>query len=118
MIKAIVFACFASAVAIGPSHAQVASGLPGAPFNGSLSNNTPLAFGMAADEAARALGTTIAYVSGRPGNEIYLAIRDVGGSGFFDRRDRLYLQFRRGRLTGWKGDWGRNWMWHQQPTNG
>jgi hypothetical protein len=25
--------------------------------------------------------------------------------------DRLYLQFRRGRLTGWKGDWGHHWMW-------
>ena len=24
---------------------------------------------------------------------------------------RLFLQFRNGRLSGWKGDWGRNWMW-------
>jgi hypothetical protein len=61
--------------------------------------------------AANSLQTRLTYVSGRPGNEIYLALREVGGSGFFDRRDRLYLQFRHGRLTGWKGDWGRNWMW-------
>jgi hypothetical protein len=25
--------------------------------------------------------------------------------------DRLFLQFRGGRLAGWKGDWGHNWMW-------
>jgi len=82
-----------------------------APFTATLSNNTPLAFGMATSDAESALGVPLTYVSGRPGNEIYLAFRDVGGSGFFDRRDRLYLQFRKGRLTGWKGDWGRNWMW-------
>jgi hypothetical protein len=29
----------------------------------------------------------------------------------FPNRHRLYLQFRKGRLAGWKGDWGRNWMW-------
>jgi hypothetical protein len=81
------------------------------PFNATLSNNTPLTFGMPADAAARALGVPLAWVSGRRGNEIYLAIREIGGSGFFDRRDRLFLQFRQGRLTGWKGDWGRNWMW-------
>jgi hypothetical protein len=111
MNKAIVLACCLSALGAGPSCAQFAARMPAVPFNGTLSNNTPLAFGMAADEAARALGTTLAYVSGRPGNEIYLAIRDVGGGGFFERRDRLYLQFRRSRLTGWKGDWGHRWMW-------
>jgi hypothetical protein len=84
---------------------------PDLPFTATLSNTTPLAFGMPADAAARALGVPLAWVSGRRGNEIYLAIRDIGGSGFFDRRDRLFLQFRQGRLTGWKGDWGRNWMW-------
>ncbi|MDB5617005.1 hypothetical protein [Tardiphaga sp.] len=82
-----------------------------APFSTPLSNNTPLAFGLPVDDAARALGVPLAFVSGPHGNEIYLAIRDVGGSGLFDRRDRLFLQFRKGRLTGWKGDWGRNWMW-------
>ena len=35
----------------------------------------------------------------------------LGGSGLFNHRDRLYLLFRNGRLTGWKGDWGHNWMW-------
>jgi hypothetical protein len=103
---------FAAAMLLGivvPAQAQPAP--VDAPFTETLSNATPLAFGMAADTAARALGTPLSYISGRPGNEIYLAIRTVGGSGFFDRRDRLFLQFRAGRLTGWKGDWGRNWMW-------
>jgi hypothetical protein len=27
------------------------------------------------------------------------------------RRDLLYLQFRKGRWTGWKGDAGHDWVW-------
>jgi hypothetical protein len=80
-------------------------------FTATLSNNTPLAFGMDAEQAARALGTPLTYVKGRRGEEIYLTFRDIGGSGLFPHKDRLYLQFRKGRLAGWKGDWGHNWMW-------
>ena len=79
-------------------------------FTDTLSNNTPLAFGMDAEDVSRALGSPLNYISGRPGDEIFLAIRHVGGSLFFPRSDRLYLQFRRGRLTGWKGDWGERWI--------
>jgi hypothetical protein len=81
------------------------------PFTATLSNNTPLAFGMDAENASRALGTPLHYVRGRPGDEIFLAFRNIGGSGLFFHKDRLYLQFRKGRLAGWKGDWGHNWMW-------
>jgi hypothetical protein len=81
------------------------------PFVATLSNNIPLAFGMNADEAAFALGVPLTYVRGLPGEEIFLAFRSNGGSGLFPKRDRLYLQFRKGRLAGWKGDWGHNWMW-------
>jgi hypothetical protein len=80
-------------------------------FTATLSNNTPLAFGMDAVEAERALGSPLNYVSGRPGNEVFLSFRNLGGSGLFYNRHRLYLQFRNGRLAGWKGDWGHNWMW-------
>jgi hypothetical protein len=80
-------------------------------FTATLSNNTPLAFGMNAEDVSRALGEPLSYISGRPGDEIYLAIRNIGGSGLFPHRHRLYLQFRKGRLAGWKGDWGHNWMW-------
>jgi hypothetical protein len=51
------------------------------------------------------------YVSGAPGSEVYLALRNQGGSGLINHRDRLFLQFRNGRLAGWKEDYGRNWMW-------
>lgn len=81
------------------------------PFTATLSNTTPLVFGMDAASAAAALGAPLAYVSGAPGDEVLLALRTSGGSGLLPRRDRLYLQFRSGRLTGWKGDWGRNWIW-------
>ncbi|PAY10314.1 hypothetical protein CK489_07225 [Bradyrhizobium sp. UFLA03-84] len=80
-------------------------------FTATLSNNTPLAFGMGVADAQRALGTPFTYVSGRPGNEIFLTFRDLGGSGLFPHHDRLFLQFRKHRLTGWKADWGENWMW-------
>jgi hypothetical protein len=80
-------------------------------FTATLSNNTPLAFGMDAQEAERALGSPLNYVSGRPGNEVFLTFRNLGGSGLFYSKHRLYLQFRNGRLAGWKGDWGHNWMW-------
>jgi hypothetical protein len=81
------------------------------PFIESLSNLTPLAFGMNVDETSRALGQPLHYVSGRPGNEIYLGFRNLGGSGLIKHHDRLFLQFRGGRLAGWKEDYGENWMW-------
>jgi hypothetical protein len=100
--------------AMAPAGAQNLRPLGGPsppPFTATLSNNTPLAFGMDAEDAARALGGPLNYIRGRPGDEIYLAFRNVGGSGLFFHKDRLYLQFRKGRLAGWKGDWGHNWMW-------
>ena len=81
------------------------------PFTATLSNIVPLVFGMDADSASAALHAPLNYISGRPGEETFLAIRNLSGSGFFNRTDRLYLRFRKGRLTGWKGDWGQNWIW-------
>jgi hypothetical protein len=76
------------------------------PAQAQLANSTPLTFGMTADQASQALGVQLTYVRGRPGEEMYLALPNVKGSALSDRRDGLYLQFRRGKLTGWKGDWG------------
>ena len=103
----------AGAPAISPALAQGLSPLGPypPPFTATLSNNVPLAYGMTADEATFALGVPLNYVRGLPGNEIFLAFRGQGGSGLFPNRHRLYLQFRKGRLAGWKGDWGHNWMW-------
>jgi hypothetical protein len=81
------------------------------PFTATASNNTPLAFGMSVEDASHALDRPLTQVSGTPGNEVYLAIRNGGGSGLIGHSDKLYLQFRNGKLAGWKGDWSRNWMW-------
>ncbi len=99
---------------LGPAGAQPfaqTDGLHSPPFTATLSNNTPLVFGMDVEDASRALETPLNYINGRPGDEIYLAFRNTGGSGLFFQKHRLYLQFRKGRLAGWKGDWGHNWMW-------
>src|SRR3569623_571057 len=79
------------------------------PCTSTLSNTTPLAFGMDTESAAAALGSPLTYVSGSPGNETFVVIRMVNGDGFLFRKDPLYLHFRHGRLTGWKGDWSRTW---------
>jgi hypothetical protein len=113
-VKATIFALASILVGTAPAAAQHLPTIGGPyppPFTETLSNNVPLAFGMGAGEAALALGVPLNYVRGRPGDEIFLAFRNVGGSGLFPKKDRLFLQFRKGRLTGWKGDWGHNWMW-------
>ena len=102
-----------SIVCIGPADARQIppDGSQRRPFDETLSNLTPLAFGMTVDETSRALGEPLQHVSGRPGNEVFLAPRNLGGSGLVQQHHRLFLQFRAGRLTGWKEDYGRNWMW-------
>jgi hypothetical protein len=68
-------------------------------------NGAPLNFGMNAEQTSQALGVPLNYVRGRPGDELLLAIPNVKGSALSTRSDGLYLQFRKGRLEGWKGDW-------------
>jgi hypothetical protein len=83
----------------GAAHAQQAgSSVP--------PNRIPLIFGMNTEQAAFALGVPLTYVRGRPGDELFLALPNVKGVTLSYRSDGLYLQFRRGRLEGWKGDWG------------
>jgi hypothetical protein len=68
--------------------------------------NIPLMFGMTPDQASQALGVPLHYVRGRPGDELLAALPNVKGAALASRSDGLYLQFRHGRLSGWKGDWG------------
>jgi hypothetical protein len=84
---------------LAPAHAQQA--LPAA-----APNSIPLSFGMNAEQASQALGVALNYVRGRPGDELLVALPNVKGSALASRSDGLYLQFRKGRLSGWKGDWG------------
>jgi len=100
------------AASAGAQAQQIApGGVHRPPFTATLSNDTPLAFGMDVGETSRALGQPLQRVSGRPGDETYLAFRNLGGSGLVPQRHRLFLKFRGGRLTGWKEDYGENWMW-------
>lgn len=68
--------------------------------------NIPLTFGMTPEQAAVALGVALLYAGGPPGDELLLALPNVKGATLAKRSDGLYLQFRHGRLSGWKGDWG------------
>jgi hypothetical protein len=82
---------------LAPARAQVVTTTP---------PNIPLMFGMTAEQASVALGVPFQYVSGPPGGELLLALPNVKGTTLAKRSDGLYLQFRHGRLSGWKGDWG------------
>lgn len=73
--------------------------------NAHASNIAPLAFGMTPAEASVALGAPLVYVRGRPGSEVFVAERNAGVPGLYPVGERLFLQFRRGGLTGWKKDW-------------
>jgi hypothetical protein len=71
--------------------------------------NIPLSFGMNPEQVSRVLGVSLYHVRGGAGDELLLARPDVKGAALASRSDGsdgLYLQFRRGRLSGWKGDWG------------
>lgn len=69
-------------------------------------NTAPLEFGMTPAAASAALGAPLVPVAGRPGSDIFFASLPAGTPGILTRVDGLiYLQFRKGRLTGWKKDW-------------
>jgi hypothetical protein len=68
--------------------------------------NIPISFGMTPEQASVALGVQLLYVRGAPGDELLVALPNVKGATLASRSDGLYLQFRHGLLSGWKGDWG------------
>ncbi|PDT88520.1 hypothetical protein CO669_19125 [Bradyrhizobium sp. Y36] len=112
MMRAILAAVAMVTLLSSAAPAEPFGGMPARrPFVTTSSNSIPLAFGMDAEQTARALGQPLQYVRGRPGNEIFLALRNIGGSRLIPTRHRLFLQFRHGRLAGWKEDYGENWMW-------
>jgi hypothetical protein len=76
------------------------------------SNAVPLAFGMTPEAASEALESPLARVSGRRDSDIYYAERTALTTAFVVReRQRLWLQFRHRRLTGWKYGWDRPTAW-------
>jgi hypothetical protein len=79
---------------------------------GVRSNALPLTFGMTPEAAGAALLTPLARVSGRRDSEMYYTERTALATGFIvHERQRLWLQFRHRRLTGWKYDWDRPIAW-------
>jgi len=65
-----------------------------------------LSFGMTPDQTPAALGAPLSYVLGQQGQELMPALPNVKGSALSSRSDGIYLQFRKDRLAGWKGNWG------------
>jgi hypothetical protein len=68
-------------------------------------NTRPLAYGMTPSQAEAALGLPLKYHSGGRGSEIYVTAGPAGIPGYYPTKEVIALQFRRGRLTGWKQDW-------------
>jgi hypothetical protein len=68
-------------------------------------NTSPLAFGMTAAEVETALGLPLIERAGRRGSEIFVVRGTAGVPGFYPTGSTTALQFRRGRLTGWKSRW-------------
>ena len=64
-----------------------------------------LVFGMTRDEVAQVVETPLIYVSGRRGSERYLVQQPSAVPGIHPVDERITLQFRQGRLTGWKREW-------------
>jgi hypothetical protein len=83
------------------------------PNYGVRSNTVPLAFGMTPDAASAALQSPLTLVAaGRHGSDIYYTEQTGVTTGFIvSERERLWMQFRGGRLTGWKYDWDRPMAW-------
>ena len=73
--------------------------------------NDPLVFGMTPQEVEQIVQAPLIYLSGRPGSERYLVQRLSTVPGIYPVDARLVLQFRRGRLTGWRRDWQMRPFW-------
>jgi len=68
----------------------------------------PLTFGMSPGEVQAALGAPLIFIAGRRGSELYLAVQPTRTPGLiYSVDERITLQFRKSRLTGWKFNWRR-----------
>jgi len=66
---------------------------------------------MTPEAAAAALEIPLTRVSGRGNSGVYYAEETTLTTGWFARDRHLWLQFRNGRLSGWKNDWDRPTAW-------
>jgi len=75
------------------------------------SYNDPLAFGMTREQVEQLAQAPLIYLSGPRGSERYLIERLSTVPGVYPVDPRIVLQFRRGRLTGWRRDWQMRPWW-------
>jgi hypothetical protein len=75
------------------------------------SYDDPLLFGMTPDEVARVVEAPLIYLSGPRGSERYMVERMSTVPGWYPVDTRIILQFRRGRLSGWRRDWQMRPYW-------
>jgi len=73
--------------------------------------NDPFVFGMTREQVERIVQAPLTYLSGARGSERYLVERMSTVPGFYPVDTRIVLQFRRGRLTGWRRDWQMRPYW-------
>jgi len=73
--------------------------------------NDPLVFGMTKDDVARLVESPLIYLAGARGSERYLVERRATVPGVYPVDTHVVLQFRRGRLTGWRRDWQMRPYW-------
>lgn len=72
-----------------------------------------LRFGMTPEEVAAVYGGNLSLVSNRRDSEIYVMQQPSSIPGIYPPQvtERLYLQFRKGQLTGWKNEWDARKYW-------
>ena len=73
--------------------------------------NDPLVFGMTRAQVERVVEAPLVYLSGARGSERFLVERPASVPGFYPVDTRIVLQFRRGRLSGWRRDWQMRPYW-------
>ena len=73
--------------------------------------NDPLVFGMTKDQVARVVEAPLIYLSGPRDSERFLVERMSTVPGIYPVDTRIVLQFRNGRLTGWRRNWQMRRYW-------
>ena len=73
--------------------------------------NDPLVYGMTPEQVERVVRAPLTYLSGQRGYERYIVERMSTVPGIYPADTRIILQFRNGRLTGWRRDWQMRPSW-------
>jgi hypothetical protein len=74
-------------------------------------NNDPFVFGMTKNQVERIAEAPLIYLSGPRGSDRFLNERRASVPGLYPVDTHIVLQFRRGRLTGWRRDWQMRPYW-------